>query len=123
MGSGRSAFYYFTGLENTAGAILAIDGRSRESWLFLPTHALYWKILPPEGSADSAVVRAAGIEHVADWSELEEFFTTASASRPLVYYIGDEDAQGELPPNITGQRASAPGDVHRARWRCLRGWP
>ena len=73
MGSGRSAFYYFTGLENTAGAILAIDGRSRESWLFLPTHALYWKILPPEGSADSAAVRAAGIEHVADWSELEEF--------------------------------------------------
>ena len=32
------AFYYFTGLANTVGAILAIDGRSRESWLFLPTH-------------------------------------------------------------------------------------
>src|ERR1700683_3917582 len=31
------AFYYFTGLENTVGAILAIDGRSHESWLFLPT--------------------------------------------------------------------------------------
>jgi hypothetical protein len=29
-------FYYFTGLENTEGAILAIDGKSRESWLFLP---------------------------------------------------------------------------------------
>ena len=33
------AFYYFTGLENTVGAILAIDGRSRQNWLFLPTRA------------------------------------------------------------------------------------
>jgi len=30
-------FYYFTGLENTVGGLLAIDGRSAESWLFLPT--------------------------------------------------------------------------------------
>ena len=28
-------FYYFTGLENTADAVLAIDGPSKESWLFL----------------------------------------------------------------------------------------
>ena len=27
-------FYYFTGLENTVGALLAIDGKSNESWLF-----------------------------------------------------------------------------------------
>ncbi len=62
------AFYYFTGLENTVGAILAIDGRSRESWLFLPTRAPHWKILPPEGSPDSAAVRKAGIQH---WSKRE----------------------------------------------------
>ena len=31
-------FYYFTGLGNTVGAVLAIDGRSGESWLFLPSH-------------------------------------------------------------------------------------
>src|SRR5690348_15511165 len=36
-----AAFYYFTGLENTVGAILAIDGRSRESWLFLPGRGLF----------------------------------------------------------------------------------
>jgi hypothetical protein len=59
------------GLENTAGAILAIDDRSRESRLFLPTRALHWKTLPPEGIPDSAAVWAAGIEHVGDWSELE----------------------------------------------------
>jgi hypothetical protein len=30
-------FYYFTGLGNTVGAVLAIDGKSGESWLFLPS--------------------------------------------------------------------------------------
>src|SRR3974390_2544387 len=29
-------FYYFTGLENTIGAVLAIDGKTRDSWLFMP---------------------------------------------------------------------------------------
>src|SRR6202035_5126306 len=29
-------FYYFTGLPNALGAVLAIDGTSKESWLFLP---------------------------------------------------------------------------------------
>jgi hypothetical protein len=46
------AFYYFTGLENTVGAILAIDGRSHESWLFLrpptPNEAF---LAGPDGSA------------------------------------------------------------------------
>ncbi len=29
------SFFYFTGLANTSGALLAIDGRSGDSWLFL----------------------------------------------------------------------------------------
>ena len=29
-------FYYFTGLENTIGALLAIDGKSGEAWTFSP---------------------------------------------------------------------------------------
>jgi Xaa-Pro aminopeptidase len=103
-------FYYFTGLENTAGAILAIDGRSRESWLFIPTHPLFWKLLPPEGSPESAAVRASGIEQVGDWAGLREFLTRASASQLPLYYIGDQDSQAELPPNITQQPAPTSGD-------------
>ncbi len=83
------AFYYFTGLENTVGGILAIDGRSRESWLFLPTRAPCWKILPPEGSPDSPAVRKAGIQHVADWSELDGFLAAASGARLPLYYVGE----------------------------------
>src|SRR3984893_14113929 len=38
-----SFFYYFTGLGNTVGAVLAIDGRSGESWLFLPSETPFLK--------------------------------------------------------------------------------
>ena len=31
----EAAFYYLTGLENSPGTILAIDGKSGESWLFV----------------------------------------------------------------------------------------
>jgi hypothetical protein len=65
-----AVFYYFTGLENTVGAILAIDGRFHETWLFLPTRAPYQQSLPSEGTPASEGIKRSGIEHVADWSEL-----------------------------------------------------
>ena len=122
-----AAFYYLTGLENTAGAILAIHGRSRESWLFLPTRALYWKIAPPEGRLDSAAVRRAGIDHVVDWSELEGFLTASSRARLPLYYVG-ENASPELPPNVTGQPGLPAGDGFESQmptWVALiaKGWP
>ena len=124
------AFYYFTGLENTAGAILAIDGRSRESWLFLPAHALYRKILPPEGSRDSTAVREARLEKVVDWSELKSFLDAASASHLPLYFVGEYDATAELPPNITGQPEPPPGDgtsnpIEMPTWVAMVGnkWP
>src|ERR1700676_4340731 len=44
-----AAFYYFTGLENTSGALLAIDGRTGGSLLFLPAHPPYYNRVEPEG--------------------------------------------------------------------------
>src|SRR5262245_41364913 len=32
-----AAFYYLTGLENAVGALLVMDGRRHESWLFVPS--------------------------------------------------------------------------------------
>src|ERR1700733_12723411 len=49
-------FYYFTGLENTVGALLAIDGKSNESWLFLPSLPPFFKSgLPPTVKARPGV--------------------------------------------------------------------
>ena len=77
MGFTRTLGFYITGLANTVGAILAIDGRSRQSWLFLPTHPPLGSI---EGSTTSDAVKHAGIEHVSDWSGLQGFLKKV---RPL----------------------------------------
>lgn len=41
-------FYYYTGFENTPGAILALDGTSGESWLFLPSKVPFLTGMPSE---------------------------------------------------------------------------
>ena len=100
-----AAFYYFSGLENTVGAILAIDGRSRESWLFLPTR-------PPtgslEGSPDSAAVNHAGFEHMVDWAELARLLEKNKAAPVTIYYEADSYALPGLPSNIAGDPPDAP---------------
>ncbi len=88
------AFYYFTSLENIVGGILAIDGRSHESWLFL------------DGSRDSDAVKRAGIEHVAEWSELPKYLERNG--RTTLYYSAVKYSRPELPPNITGGPPNAP---------------
>jgi hypothetical protein len=40
------AFYYLTGLENAQPAILAIDGKSGESWLFVTEARPYAGLIP-----------------------------------------------------------------------------
>src|ERR1700688_4082838 len=64
-------FYYFTGLGNTVGAVLAIDGKSGESWLFLPSRPPFLKGgLQPEAQPGAEAAKVLGFEHVVDWSEM-----------------------------------------------------
>ena len=98
------AFYYFTGLENTSGALLAIDGRSGESWLFLASHPPFSKILPPEISASPEAAKQLGIEHVVDWSELESFLAQRASSPTTLYYRASLSDAEELPSNITSEK-------------------
>jgi Xaa-Pro aminopeptidase len=107
------AFYYFTGLENTVGAILAIDGRSHESWLFArpptPNEAfLAGPMGPLKGSPGSDAVRRAGIEHVVDWSELANFLEKYRTATTTLYYQTVKYSRPELPPNIIGDTPDAP---------------
>jgi Xaa-Pro aminopeptidase len=106
------AFYYFTGLENTVGAILAIDGRSHESWLFLrsPTPPELSVAGPAgfEGSPGSDAVKRAGIEHVVDWSELANFLEKNGTATTTLYYPAANNSRAELPSNLSNSLPNGP---------------
>jgi len=76
----QPAFYYLTDLENSPSAILAIDGESGDSWLFLDTKRS--QDVRPGADAE----RQLGIQHVADWRELDGFLTRRIATGAVIYY-------------------------------------
>jgi Xaa-Pro aminopeptidase len=101
-------FYYFTGLENTVGAILAIDGKSGESWLFLPSKPpLLWTGLQAEVLPGPEAETRFGIDHVVDWSALDGFLGAHAGPTSRLYYAGDFLDFPELPANLLG--AKSPG--------------
>lgn len=123
-------FYYFTGLRNAQGAILAIDGGVKESWLFVP---------PADGGAvpdltdrdrpyfdaGKAAEGVFGFDRVVQWDEFEAFVDRrlAGSPRPAIYV----DSGGQT-GSQAGARASPKGlrgvnNMHvlwseaiRARW-------
>ena len=103
-------FYYFTGLANTVGAVLAIDGETQESWLFLPTQPPFMKSgLRPEVQPGGESEKLLAIEHVVDWTGLEGFFASRSGHAPPLYYVDDFSKFPELPANVLSVRSpSAP---------------
>ncbi|MBZ5570369.1 MAG: aminopeptidase P N-terminal domain-containing protein [Acidobacteriia bacterium] len=100
-----AAFYYFTGLENTVGALLAIDGRSGQSWLFLVSDPPFSKIQPPEVSPGSEAANRSGVDHVVDFSALLNFLAQHATSPSTLYYLKDWQAVEELPSNLASEKA------------------
>jgi Xaa-Pro aminopeptidase len=115
-------FYYFTGLEDTINAVLAIDGESGESWLFLPPSLpvpfSYFSKLNFSEEADAA--KRSGIEHVADWSELDSFLAKQAGSSKHLYVASDISAGPEMPETFTGQKIA-----HMPLWALMisQKWP
>ena len=101
----NATFYYLTGLENTPGAILAIDGKTRESWLFV--HA--WRRgVPLEAEPGDASAQKLGLQHVVDWTELDGFLTRLVQANARIYC---ERETAELPPNLAPAK-----DNHTPTW-------
>jgi len=82
-------FFYFTGIETSPGAVLALDGAVKESLLFVPTklRGLADKIadakIPPGEESASRL----GIDRVLDRKELSGFLTRRQEQTPgLVLY-------------------------------------
>ncbi len=85
----RPNFYYFTGLASASGAVLAIDGAAKESWLFVPkempgllgTMLERPKIEPGEKTAASL-----GLDKVVGRKELPAFLTRRQEAPGLQLY-------------------------------------
>jgi Xaa-Pro aminopeptidase len=94
-------FYYFTGLENTVGAVLAIDGKSNESWLFLPSHPPFLRAgLQPEVKPGPDAEKRLALQHVVDWTELKEFFDSRSGQKVSLYFARGFSHFDELPEDL-----------------------
>jgi Xaa-Pro aminopeptidase len=99
-------FYYLTGLENTVGALLAIEGKSGESWLFLPDHPPFQKSgFQPEVLPGPDAGKRLGIDHVLDWSEFDGFLSREAASVPRIFYADDPSGYPELPATLLTAKA------------------
>lgn len=103
-------FYYLTGLENTVGALLAIEGKSGESWLFLPDRPPFQKSgLQIEVLPGPDAEKRLGIDHVVNWSELDGFLSREAVSVPRIFYADDPSGYPELPATLlTGKAPKAP---------------
>lgn len=101
-------FYYFTGLENTLGAVLALDGRARQAWLLLPTKEPgLLGLRAPEAAPGQE--RELGVDHVGPLSEIDQLFTAdlsgATMSRPVLYARSEwAVADVPVPAGDTGGR-------------------
>jgi Xaa-Pro aminopeptidase len=127
-------FYYFTGLPNALGAVLAIDGTSRESWLFLPKQlpgivslassdrGLNSSYIVPGAETEAALK----IEHVVAWDRLIEFIDQRRAANPkLVIYIDGAGQTGVMSGINSNPQGLAPIENPHLLWRAAiqTHWP
>ena len=126
-----SSFYYFTGLANVHGAILALDGQQKEAWLF---------VAPRQGSQGSdlrgfdAVSLDPGppteaelkFDRVVPWDQFISFIESRRKNNPkLIVYTDSAGQTG----NMYGEASVLPGlepleNTHWA-WATMlqRHWP
>jgi len=100
----EAAFYYLTGLEDSPGTMLAIVGKSGESWLFVPA-------AESKGGAETKpgeeAARKAGLDHLVDWKELQGFLTEQAKAGAKIYY---KPEVAMLPENLSATKNNrAPG--------------
>src|SRR5580698_1794212 len=101
-----ASFYYFTGLANLHGAILALDGTQKESWLFVSPRLGSFgaamrgfdsAFLDP-GSQSEAELK---FNHVVPWDQFAAFVESRHKSNPKLVLYADSAGQ-------TGQMAGDP---------------
>ena len=118
-------FYYLTGLGNAVGALLALDARRHEAWLFVPDsgrlpgfgaamHAPYGYVVPGAETATRL-----GVEHVVLWSEFAAFLDRRLAEDATLVIRGPfrDIGVSAAPAALVGQDETALWeDALRSRW-------
>ena len=96
-------FFYLTGLSSVSGAVLAVDGASRETWLFVPSKlpgiaGLMKTALVTPGSGSE---QRLSIDHVVDRKELPAFLNRRQEASPgLLLYTPKLDVGHGFPLDI-----------------------
>jgi Xaa-Pro aminopeptidase len=106
-----SNFYYLTGLENLHDAILAIDGTTKESWLFVmgPTateqRRFSGSVLNGWDSAyltpDHQTEQLLGINHIVAWERFADFIETLRKANPAITLYLDHGGQEKMVADVS----------------------
>jgi Xaa-Pro aminopeptidase len=129
-----SFFYYFTGLENLHDAILAIDGISKQAWLFVlpPTSGRQQRISAALTGWDAAYLRAggeteqlSGMDHVVSWEEFADFIETRRKTAPGLKFCLDQGGQGKMVAEVSNPPGLTPIENQFVLWTAaIKGrWP
>ena len=106
-----SNFYYLTGLENLHDAILAVDGTTKETWLFVmaPTERQQRRF---SGSVlngwDSVYLtpgreteQLLGIDHIVAWDGFSDFIETRRKTNPKIALYLDQSGEGKMVADVS----------------------
>ena len=122
-------FYYYTGLPNAVSVIAAIDGRKKQTWLFVPKELkglsnLVRTSLVETGAASAAALK---VDHVVEWDRFTAYLDGEIQADPgLTLYV--EDVTPSIvtqPPQPTNPPGLAPVDDPQLLWRSslAQRWP
>jgi len=106
-----SNFYYLTGLENLHFAIVAVDGTTKESWLFVkaPTEKEQRRVagsvlngwdsvyLTPDHQTEQLL----GIDHIVLWNGFPDFIETRRKANPGIVFYLDHGGEGKTVADVS----------------------
>lgn len=125
------AFYYLTGLANAVGALLALDSRHHQSWLFVPLPGRFpglgRTLHAPYGYVESGPASAAqlGLDFVVPWDEFASFMDRRLTEDTTLVIRGPfrDDSTG-APARLVGHDDTGLWESGlRARWPHARFGP
>jgi len=122
-------FYYFSGLPNTVSAILAIDGRKKQSWLFAPTklNGMADLVRTPFVELGAHTEKQLLMEHVVNWDEFIGYIDRELKADPSLELYTEDMTVSIMtqPPVSTNPPGLAPVDDPLLLWRTAlaQRWP